>query len=179
MTKKKATKPTRRKVVRDDDTIGAYLKGSRKRGDKAPPIEDVLSDEEKAAVAELFKETEKAHSTKIKTEVIRCAGVAKFDYDTGTEKIVYADGHIPVRLVAKQDVHQVKRCEACQKLANRLAHHQSPGKMREKLAQAIYSGEQAKKTLAEYGDVLKPEDVTMLKELVKKGEMAKKALKSK
>jgi len=103
------------------------------------------------------------HTTRSKTVGIRCIG-----YGPEGSRRKYANGHTPVRLVHLQDVHQCKRCEACQKEFHRLRaiEYRKGAAERNAIEQRKLDGKRAQATLKEFGDKLTPRQRAELKQAV-------------
>ena len=104
------------------------------------------------------------HTTRNKTIGIRCIG---YGPEGGRRR--YVKGHTAVRLVHSQDVHQVKRCEACQKEFHRLraVEYRKADAERTRIKQLKLDGTRAKATLKEFGDKLTPRQIAELTQAVK------------
>jgi len=118
--------------------------------------------------------TSKYHGAKAHS--ITCQGVELIQED-GSIKIIYAEeGHKKRRLVHKQDRHQVKRCEACQKLQGKTRNRasKSPVKAWRRLMEF---SKDAQATLKEFRKELDTDEIEYLEGVVEEGDEAKASLK--
>jgi len=105
-----------------------------------------------------------------KTHKIVCQGVSIIQ-ENGSAKVIFADDHKKIRLVHKQDVFQVKRCEGCQKLHNKTRNRTSKSPVKAYRRLIDYKNE-AIETLDEFRAELEQEEITYLEKVVTEGTKA-------
>jgi len=103
------------------------------------------------------------HTHRVPTIPIKCQG---FKNAKGVKE--FADGHTKVRLVHKQDVHQTKRCEACQKAHSKVASSvtRKRAQGRKLVDRNKAEAAQAKQSLKDMKDLLTAEQKAQLQSVI-------------